>query len=200
VYLHLGAWSPFQGSTGGRLLARLPLGTVGGWVDPLLAPGASRVPRCDPGGTAALGATWGGGAYRTLCPWWRGSGRTAEPGPRSGFWAVPRTPARASVPVLEPGSDDRAEAGYQCSHDDAQRADLQTGRWWRSRQAPRDCQRGPLLTDCSQTVRIQLDVPAHVGGKDAGQAHNDGHVCTSWDRLVGFKSRHYWGQGGERLV
>ena len=58
----------------------------------------------------------------------------------------------------------------------------------------------PLLTICSQTVRIQLDVPAHVGGEDAGQAHNPGHVCTSWDRLVGFKSRHYWGQGGERLV
>jgi hypothetical protein len=35
----------------------------------------------------------------------------------------PRTLARASVPVLEPGSDDRAEAGYQCSHHDAQRAD-----------------------------------------------------------------------------
>jgi hypothetical protein len=31
------------------------------------------------------------------------------------------------VPVLEPGSDDRAEAGYQYSHDDAERADLKTG-------------------------------------------------------------------------
>jgi hypothetical protein len=50
--------------------------------------------------------------------------------------------------------------------------------------------REALLTDCSQTVRIHLDVPAHVGGKGAGQAHNAGHVCTSWDRLVGFKSRH----------
>ena len=28
---------------------------------------------------------------------------------------------------LEPGSDDPAEAGYQCRHDDAQRADLRTG-------------------------------------------------------------------------
>jgi hypothetical protein len=43
------------------------------------------------------------------------------------FWAVPRTQARASGPVLEPGSDDRAEAGYQRSHDDAQRAGLKTG-------------------------------------------------------------------------
>jgi hypothetical protein len=94
------------------------------------------------------------------------------------------------VPVLEPGSDDRAEAGYQSSHDDAQRADLKTGRCWPSRQALRDCQRVPLLTVCSQTVRIHLDVPAHVDGKHAGQAHNAGHVCTSWDRLAGFKSRH----------
>jgi hypothetical protein len=108
------------------LFARLPLGTVGRWVDRSWRPGPRRVPRCDPGGTAALGATWGGGAYRTPSPWWRGSGVTAEPGPRSRFWAVPRTRARASVPVLGPGSDDRAEAGYQCSHDDAERADLKT--------------------------------------------------------------------------
>jgi hypothetical protein len=56
--------------------------------------------------------------------------------------------------------------------------------------SPRDCQRGPLLTVCSQTVRILLDVTAHVRGKHAGQAHNGGHACTSWDRLAGFKSRH----------
>jgi hypothetical protein len=31
------------------------------------------------------------------------------------------------MPVLEPGSDDRAEAGYQCSHDGAERADAKTG-------------------------------------------------------------------------
>jgi hypothetical protein len=36
-----------------------------------------------------------------------------------------------------------------------------------------------LLTICSQTVRILLDVPAHVGGKAAGQADNAGHVCMS---------------------
>jgi hypothetical protein len=65
------------------------------------------------------------------------------------------------------------------------------GRCWRGRQAPRDGQRGPLLTVCSQTVRIHLDVPAHLGGKDAGQAHKSGRVCTWWDRLVGFKSRHF---------
>jgi len=47
-----------------------------------------------------------------------------------------------------------------------------------------------LLTVCSQTVRILLDVAAHVRGKHAGQAHNGGRACTSWDRLVGFKSRH----------
>jgi hypothetical protein len=56
--------------------------------------------------------------------------------------------------------------------------------------SPRDCQRGPLLTVCSQTVRILLDVTAHVRGKHAGQTHNGGHACTSWDRLAGFKSRH----------
>jgi hypothetical protein len=67
----------------GLLFARLPLGTVGGWVGRSWRSGPRRVPRCDPGGTAALGATWGGGAYRTPCPWWRGSGSTAEPGPRS---------------------------------------------------------------------------------------------------------------------
>jgi hypothetical protein len=80
------------------LLARLPLGTIGGWVDRSWRPGP-RVRRSDPGGTAALGATWGGGAYRTPCPQWRGSGPTAEPGPRSRFWAVPRTLARVSVPA-----------------------------------------------------------------------------------------------------
>jgi hypothetical protein len=42
-----------------------------------------------------------------------------------------------------------------------------------------------LLTVCSQTVRILLDVATHVRGKHAGQAHNGGRVCTSWDRLVG---------------
>jgi hypothetical protein len=47
-----------------------------------------------------------------------------------------------------------------------------------------------LLTVCSQTVRILLDVAAHVSGKHAGQAHSGGRSCTSWDRLVGFKSRH----------
>ena len=49
---------------------------------------------------------------------------------------------------------------------------------------------GALLTVCSQTVRILLDVAAHVRGKHAGQAHNGGRACTSWDRLAGFKSRH----------
>jgi hypothetical protein len=55
-----------------------------------------------------------------------GVGSNAEPGPPLSFWAVPRTLARASVPLLESDSDDRAEAGYQCSHDDAQRADSKT--------------------------------------------------------------------------
>jgi hypothetical protein len=45
-----------------------------------------------------------------------------------------------------------------------------------------------LLTVCSHTVRILLDVPAHVRGKHAGQVHKGGRVRTSWDRLVGFKS------------
>jgi hypothetical protein len=76
----------------------------------------------------------------------------------------------------------------KCSHDAAQRAALKTGRCWRGRQAPRDCQRGPLLTGCSQTVRIHLDVAAHVGGKYAGQVHTGGRICTWWDGLVGFKS------------
>src|SRR5215207_2352120 len=49
---------------------------------------------------------------------------------------------------------------------------------------------GALLTVCSQTVRILLDVAAHVCGKYAGQAHTGGRVGTSWDRLAGFKSRH----------
>jgi hypothetical protein len=31
-----------------------------------------------------------------------------------------------------------------------------------------------LLTICSQTVRILLDVAAHVHGRHAGQAHNGG--------------------------
>jgi hypothetical protein len=39
------------------LFARLRLGTVGGWVSRSWRPGPRRVPRCDPGGTAALGAT-----------------------------------------------------------------------------------------------------------------------------------------------
>jgi hypothetical protein len=47
-----------------------------------------------------------------------------------------------------------------------------------------------VLTVWSQTVRILLDAVAHVRGNHAGQAHNGGHVCTSWDRLAGFKSRH----------
>jgi hypothetical protein len=47
-----------------------------------------------------------------------------------------------------------------------------------------------LLTVCSQTVRILLDVAAHVRGKHTGQTHNGGRACTSWDRLAGFKSRH----------
>jgi hypothetical protein len=50
---------------------------------------------------------------------------------------------------------------------------------------PAELSASPLLTDCSQTVRILLDVATHVHGKHAGQARNGGHVCTSWDRLVG---------------
>jgi hypothetical protein len=49
---------------------------------------------------------------------------------------------------------------------------------------------GYLLTVCSQALRILLDVAARVRGKHAGQAHISGRVCTSWDRLAGFKSRH----------
>jgi hypothetical protein len=48
---------------------------------------------------------------------------------------------------------------------------------------------GLLLTVCSQTVRILLDVAAHVRGNPPGQTHSGGRVCTSWDGLVGFKSR-----------
>jgi hypothetical protein len=48
----------------------------------------------------------------------------------------------------------------------------------------------PLLTVCSQMVRILLDAAAHVRGRHAGQTHIDGRVRTSWDRLAGFKSRH----------
>jgi hypothetical protein len=105
---------------------RLPLGAVGGWVDPCWRPGPRRVPRCDPGGTAALGATWE--VVPIELPAHGGGGRVQRlsPAPRSRFRAVPRTPARASVPLLESDSDDRAEAGYQCSHDDAQRADSKT--------------------------------------------------------------------------
>ena len=47
-----------------------------------------------------------------------------------------------------------------------------------------------LLTVCSQTVRVLLDVAAHVCGKQAGQAHNGGRACTLWDGQVGFKSPH----------
>jgi pimeloyl-ACP methyl ester carboxylesterase len=36
----------------------------------------------------------------------------------------------------------------------------------------------PLLTVCSQTVRILLDVTAHVPGMYAGQAHIGGRACT----------------------
>jgi hypothetical protein len=39
------------------LFARLRLGTVGEWISRSWRPGPRRVPRCDPGGTAALGAT-----------------------------------------------------------------------------------------------------------------------------------------------
>jgi hypothetical protein len=56
---------------------------------PLLAPGASTGFAMRPGRNGGSGAIWGGGAYRTPCPWWRGSGPTAEPGPRARFWAVP---------------------------------------------------------------------------------------------------------------
>jgi hypothetical protein len=136
-----------------------------------------------------LPAHGGGGRVQRLSPapaLVSGPFQGRQLGPRCRFWSqaamtVPRLVVRAATMtpnVLIP----------------------RPGRCGGSRQAPRDCQRGPLLTDCSQTVRIHLDVPAHVGGKDAGQAHNAGHVCTSWDRLAGFKSRHYWGQGGERLV
>jgi hypothetical protein len=44
-----------------------------------------------------------------------------------------------------------------------------------------------LLTDGAHTPGR----PAHVGGRYAGQAHNGGRVCTSWDGLLGFKSRHF---------
>jgi hypothetical protein len=43
-----------------------------------------------------------------------------------------------------------------------------------------------LLTVCSQTVRMPLDVAAHVHSKCAGQAHNGGRGQTSQDELVGF--------------
>jgi hypothetical protein len=59
--------------------------------------------------------------------------------------------------------------GCQGSHDDANALIPRPGRCWRSRQAPRDGQRGPLLTDCSQTVRIHLDVVARCYGRPAGQ-------------------------------
>jgi hypothetical protein len=81
----------------------------------------------------------------------------------------------------------------KCSHDAAQRAALKTGRCWRGRQAPRDCQRGPLLTGCSQTVRIHLDVAAHVGGEYAGQVHTGGRICTWWGRVP-------WSGGIEGVV
>ena len=50
--------------------------------------------------------------------------------------------------------------------------------------------RAALLTVCSQTVRIHLDVAVHVCGKHAGQANKDVQSWTSRDELVGFKSRH----------
>jgi hypothetical protein len=43
----------------------------------------------------------------------------------------------------------------------------------------------PLLTICSPTVRIHLDVVAHSYGKPAGQGHCDGHSWTRRDGLVG---------------
>ena len=42
-----------------------------------------------------------------------------------------------------------------------------------------------LLTVCSQTVRILLDVVAHVLGKHAGQAHNGGRVPDLVGRVGG---------------
>jgi hypothetical protein len=48
-------------------------------------------------------------------------------------------------------------------------------------------QSGRLRTICEQTVRILLDVAAHVRGNHAGQAHNSGRLCMSWDGLVGFQ-------------
>jgi hypothetical protein len=86
---------------------------------PFLAPGASTGSAMRPGRN--------GGSGRHLGRWWRlsnslpmveGVGSNDEPGPRCRFRAVP---------VLEPGSEDRAEAGQSVPHDDAQRADLKTG-------------------------------------------------------------------------
>jgi hypothetical protein len=128
---------------------RLPLGAVGGWVDRFWRPGPRRVPRCDPGGTAALGATWEVVPIELPAHGGGGRGQRLSPAPRSRFRAVPRTPARASVPLLESDSDDRAEAGYQCRHDDAQRADSKTGALVvRSRQAPWAAREAP----CSQVA------------------------------------------------
>jgi hypothetical protein len=82
---------------------------------PFLAPGASTGSAMRPGRN--------GGSGRHLGRWWRlsnslpmveGVGSNDEPGPRCRFRAVPRMLAGACVPVLEPGSDDRAEAGHQC--------------------------------------------------------------------------------------
>jgi hypothetical protein len=39
----------------------------------------------------------------------------------------------------------------------------------------------PLLTICSQTVRIHLDVAARCWGKPAGQGHCDGHYWIRRD-------------------
>jgi hypothetical protein len=70
----------------------------------VLAPGAGKGPRCDPGGTRRRAPhPRGGGAYRTPYPWWRGPGRLV-PGPRS--FQGPSKPATGglSYSVLTPAS------------------------------------------------------------------------------------------------
>jgi pimeloyl-ACP methyl ester carboxylesterase len=42
-----------------------------------------------------------------------------------------------------------------------------------------------MLTLCSHTVRTRPDLPAHVHGKDAGQAHGDVHCWTYRNGLAG---------------
>jgi hypothetical protein len=155
---------------------------------PLLTPGASTGSAMRPGSNGGSGRQLGRWCLSNSCPWWRGSGVTAEPGPRSRSGPFQGRQLGPPCRLWSQAAMTVPRLVIKCSHDAAQRAALKTGRCWRGRQAPRDCQRGPLLTGCSQTVRIHLDVAAHVGGKYAGQVHTGGRICTWWDGLVGFKS------------